>query len=311
MDPLSDILSVLRPQSYVSAGFDAAGPWSVAFRDQRGFLKCYGVVSGACWLSVSGVEKPVRLEAGEAFVLPTGRDFQLSSDLSLPSTDAAKIIPPGRSGGVVTLNGGGEVFLIGSRFAVQGIEAGMLLAGLPPIIHLHGEADRTALRLSVGQMMDELSAARPGASLIAEHLAHMMLVQALRAHLEQTPESQGWLYALADRHISAALTAIHAAPARKWTLERLAGEAGMSRSGFAQRFRETVGETPIGYLTRWRMFSAVARHQRQPEPLANLAQEAGYNSEAAFSTAFRRVMGRSFRSYIRDSGRIGDQVVGF
>ena len=109
MDPLSDVLSLLKPRSYVSAGFDAGGEWSVQFTDQQERIKCYAVVSGECWLSVESVPDAVRLHTGDCFVLPSGRPFRLASDLNLTPIDAGTIFPPAREGGIVTLNGGGDL----------------------------------------------------------------------------------------------------------------------------------------------------------------------------------------------------------
>lgn len=300
MDPLSDVLSLLKPVSHVSAGFDAGGDWAVRFGDQQCRIKCYAVVSGGCWLTVDGVGEPVRLSAGESFVLPAGRPFSLCSDPAQPAIAAETIFPPARAGGVVRVNGGGGVFLVGSRFAIgEGPVAG-LLASLPPIIHIREEGDRAALRWLVEHMMRELREARPGRMLIAGHLAHMMLVQALRIHLEASAgQGVGWFFALADKRLAAALTALHGDPARRWSLRELAAAAGMSRSVFALRFREAVGETPMDYLTRWRMLLAVERLETTREPIAAIAYGLGYASEGAFSTAFKRVMGCPPRDFAR------------
>lgn len=300
MDPLSDVLSLLKPRSYVSAGFDAGGDWSIQFSDQNGRIKCYAVVSGACWLSVEGVCEPARLRMGDCFVLPSGRPFRLASDLALPSVEAGTIFPPPREGGVVTYNGGGDFFLVGSRFAVSGNPADMLLRTLPPIVHIRNESDQAALRWSVERMMQELGERQPGGFLVAQHLAHMMLVQALRLHLaEGLGNGVGWFFALADKQMSAAIGAMHADPAYRWTLQELAERACMSRSTFAQRFRETVGETPMEYLTRWRMLLAADRLTNTGDPVSAIALSLGYESESAFSTAFKRVMGCSPRQYAR------------
>jgi AraC-like DNA-binding protein len=300
MDPLSDVLSLLKPRSYVSAGFDAGGQWSIGFSDLQGWIKCYAVVSGECWLSVAEVPEPVRLRAGDCFVLPSGRPFRLASDLALPPVDAGKVFPPARVGGIVTHNGGGDFFLVGSRFAVAGSHAASLLGTLPPVVHIQKEQDQAALRWSVELMMHELREGQPGGSLIAQHLAHMMLVQALRVRLAQGPASGvGWFFALADKQMSAAISAMHADPAHRWTLEALAERACLSRSAFAAKFKETVGETPMEYLTRWRMLIAADRLANSSDSISVIAPALGYESESAFSTAFKRVMGCSPRRYGR------------
>jgi AraC-like DNA-binding protein len=301
MDPLSDVLSLLKPRSYVSAGFDAGGDWAVQFSNQLNRIKCYAVVSGECWLSVEGVSEELRLRKGDCFVLPSGRPFRLASNLALPPVDASTIFPPARAGGIVSLNGGGDFFLVGSRFAVSGDHAGILTGMLPPIVHVRGEADQAALRWSVERMMQELRERQPGGSLIAQHLAHMMLIQALRLHLSEGPNGgAGWLFGLADKRLSAAISAIHDDPSHHWTLQGLSERALMSRSAFAFRFKATVGLSPMEYLTRWRMLLAGDRLINSGDTLSVIALSLGYESESAFSTAFKRVMGCSPRQYSRD-----------
>ena len=297
MDPLSDVLSLLKPRSYVSAGFDAAGDWSIHFPQNPG-IKCYAVVSGQCWMSMEGVAEAVRLRAGDCFLLPAGRPFRLASDLSLTPVDAGTIFPPAREGGVVSYNGGGDFFLVGSRFALSDNHAGILLGMLPPIVHIQKESEQAALRWSVERMMQELRERQPGGFLIAQHLAHMMLVQALRLHMtEGLRGSVGWLFALADKQMSAAINSMHDDPARRWTLQELAECAAMSRSTFALRFKEKVGTSPMEYLTRWRMLLAGDRLEHSTDPISVIALSLGYESESAFSTAFKRVMGCSPRQY--------------
>ena len=305
MDPLSDVLSLLKPRSYVSAGFDAGGEWSIQFSNQHERIKCYAVIAGECWLSVESVPDLVRLKEGDCFVLPTGRPFRLASDMALTPADAGTIFPPTRDGGVVTLNGGGDFFLVGSRFAVNGNHAGVLLAMLPPVVHIRKESDQAALRWSVERMMQELREQQPGGFLIAQHLAHMMLVQALRLHLAEGAKGGiGWLFALADKQIGPVISAIHANPARRWSLQKLAEQAGMSRSTFALKFKETVGTSAIDYLTRWRIVLASDRLVNSDDPISVIAFSLGYASESAFSTAFKRLKGCPPRHYSRNQTAI-------
>lgn len=300
MDPLSDVLAVLKPQSYLTTGFDTGGAWAFRFGNQPGRIKCYAVASGACWLTVDGVSDPVRLTSGDCFVLPSGRPFTLASDLALAPAPAHGVFADARHGGVVVHQGGGGMFLAGTRFEVNGRKAQSLLGALPPVVHLEAAEDQVALRWSIERMMVEMREGRPGASLAAHHLAHLMLLQALRLYLSRQAAGQvGWFYALADPHLSTAIGAMHADPAHRWTLGELAAHAGMSRSIFAQRFREKVGETPIAYLTRWRMTLAAERLANGRDPLAQTARSLGYESENAFNTAFKRVMGCSPRRYAR------------
>jgi AraC-like DNA-binding protein len=288
MDPLSDVISLLEPQSYRVGGFDAGGDWSIRFGPHAG-IKCYAVTSGQAWLAVEGVDEPVLLKSGDCFLLPRGWPFRVASDLSLPPEDWQRYLVGARNGTLGTLNGGGGTTVIGSHFHIVGSQAEMLLGMLPPIVHLRSEADRETLRWAFERMRQELIDPRPGSVLIVQQLAYMILVQALRLHLD-AGNSVGWLFALSDKHVGAAITAIHREPARRWTVEALAGEVGMSRSSFAARFRLLVGDGPIEYLTRWRMLLA-GRGLSRGEPVGAVARALGYESESAFSTAFKRIMG--------------------
>lgn len=299
MDPLSDVLALLKPRSYVSAGFDAGGPWCVAFGAYEG-IKFNAVVSGQCWLAVDGVAEPVRLRAGDCFLLTGGRPFRIGSDLALPPLAAEHVFSAPRVRGVVTIHGGGDMFMLGSRFSLAGPHAALLDGLLPPVVHIRNETEQAALRWSLDRMRRELRDPQPGSHLVAQHLAHMMLVQALRLHLTEPAAGQvGWLFALADRQLGAAIGRMHEDPARRWTVRELAESAGMSRSAFALRFTTAVGEPPLAYLTRWRMLLAADRLHRGGEPVGEIALSLGYGSESAFSTAFKRVMGCAPRQYGR------------
>ncbi|MEQ8813721.1 MAG: AraC family transcriptional regulator [Thalassobaculum sp.] len=303
MDPLSQVLALLKPRSYITAGFDAGGTWSLTLDDLAGRIKCYAVLKGGCWLSLAG-GAAIRLNEGDCFVLPSGSPVTIASDPTVPSRRASDVLDPNRSGEVVTYNGGGDVFLVGSRFEVTGRHAEGIFRSLPPIIRVEATGDQARLRWSLELMMEELREAQPGASLVAQHLSHMILVQTLRLYLAQrSPDDTGWLSALADPQLSAAITAMHADPSHPWSLRELARRAGMSRSTFAERFRERVGSAPIGYLTRWRMMLAEDRLVEGRDTIAQIALELGYSSEHAFGTAFRRTVGCSPGRYARAHAR--------
>jgi AraC-like DNA-binding protein len=280
-------------------GFDVGGAWSLQFPEHEG-IKCYAVVSGQCWLAVEGVAEAVHLKAGDCFLLPLGRPFRLTSDLALPPVDFKSMYQKPLKGSIAVWNGGGDVFGVGGYFGLEGKHAGILLGVLPPIVHIKKESDKLALRWSIERMMQELREPQPGSFLVLQHLAHMLLVQALRAYLsEGLRGGVGWLFALADEQIGTAISDMHGDPAYPWTLQELAERVGMSRSSFASKFRETVGSTPIDYLTRWRMLLAGDRLKNSNDSISIISQSLGYESESAFSTAFKRVMGCSPRQYSR------------
>ena len=189
---------------------------------------------------------------------------------------------------------------MGGYFGFEGMYAELLLGMLPPVVHIRAEANKAALRWSIERLMQELREPQPGSTLIAEHLAQALLIEALRLHLaEHSHHKTGWLFALADKQMRAVIAAMHAEPGRKWTLEALAGVAGMSRSSFAVRFKTTVGEPAMDYLTRWRMLVASERLANGGMPIAVVAPTVGYESESAFGAAFKRIMGHSPRQFAK------------
>jgi AraC-like DNA-binding protein len=299
MDPLSDLLSLLRPRSYGAGGFDLGGEWSISFPAFRG-IKCYAVVSGECWLRVEGIADDLRLKTGDCILLPAGRPFYLASDLALPSIDIHTLFVGAKNGGVISWNGSGNCFLVAGYFALDGNHADILLGTLPPIVHVRSNPDALALRWSLERMKQEVGAVRPGSLLVTQHLAYTILVEAIRLHLESGLANRiGWLFALADKQLNAAISAMHENPAHRWTLQALAERAGMSRTVFASRFKKAVGSSAIDYLGSWRMLLAADRLRHTADSVSEIAFSLGYESESAFSKAFKRMMSCSPRQYAR------------
>jgi AraC-like DNA-binding protein len=298
MDPLSDILSLLQPRSQFYAGFDAAGDWAFDFPPLEG-IKFTAVVRGACWARADGAATPVRFEEGDCFLLNSRQRLVLSSDPALPPDSGQPIMEAAYRDRTAVHNGGGDVFLISGRFAFASSAAGILFDALPPMIHLpRATSQAEVLRWSLDQWARELAESQPGGTLMSTHLAHVMLVQVLRLFLQSSDRlPKGWFLALSDRQISAALNAIHAEPANPWTLEKLSRVAGVSRTVFAHRFKALVGGTAMDYLARWRMLKAAHRLRSGNEAVAAIAFSLGYESESAFSTAFKRKMGASPSHY--------------
>lgn len=299
MDPLSDVLSLLRPHTYTVRGFDIGGAFSVRFPQHAG-VKCYVAVSGEMWLVVDGEPAPVHVQAGDCLLLLRGLPFTLTNDPDLPPVSAASLgIERTKNGDICTLGGGGTCLTVGGHFLLDGRHGDVLFGLLPPIIHLRSESDRAALCWALERLMHELRFPQPGSVLIAQQLAYSILVQALRLHLCDDSERVGWLFALADPQLGRALQALHEAPAHPWTLHELARVAGMSRSSFAEKFRRKVGKPAMEYLICWRMLRAADLLATTAEPVGAIALSLGYESESAFSAAFKRVLGRSPRQYAR------------
>jgi AraC-like DNA-binding protein len=298
MDPLSEVLFLLKPSTYRAGGFDLAGDFAIKFPKHES-IKCYAVVSGQCWLSVEGVPDAVRLTAGDCFLLPRGFASYLSSDVTLTPVDAPMIFPFPLNGRIASCNGGGDCLLVGGNFVLMGKQADILLAELPPIVHIRKQSDKAAMRWSLERLREELRDPQPGGFLVAQQLAYMMLVQALRLHLaEGLRGGVGWLFALSDKQMSAAISSMHDDPAHDWTVEELGQRAGMSRSTFALRFKETVGVSPMEYMTRWRMLLAADRIANTRDSISEIARSLGYESASAFTKAFKKIMGCSPRQYM-------------
>jgi len=299
MDPLSDVLSLIKIKSYWSVGFEWGGDWCIEFGAYDG-IRIYAVVFGECWLSVEGVPEPIRGSAGDCILLPSGRPFRVGSDLTLTPVDELTLFSTTGTGGITKHNGGGDFLGIGGHFTLAGEYASFLIKELPPILHIRKESDKAVLRWTLDRLREELHDPQPGGSLAAQQLATMLLIQVLRVHLAEGASSGvGWLFALADPRMRVAISAMHADPARRWTLQSLGTCVGMSRTTFAVTFKEMVGKSPMEYLTHWRMMLAGDRLTNSGDPISVIAPSLGYESESAFSTAFKRVMGCSPRQYTR------------
>ena len=296
-DPLSDVLSLLKPRSYMSGGIDAGGEWSFQFERNNCFL-CFALVSGHCWLSIEGDDGAIRLEAGAFVALPHGPAFRLASDLAVAPVDVRSIVTGPLNGRIVSWQGGGACLGLTAFFTFATEYARILLGLLPSLVHIRSHADRTVMQWYLERMIVVLRNPQPGGMLLGEHLAQMMLIEVLRLHVTQKEtERVGWLFALSDRQLSAAMTAMHERPGYRWTVQELAQRACMSRSAFALRFKEKVGTSVIEYLTEWRMLLAGDRLMNSHDSVSAIALSLGYESESAFSFAFKREMGCSPRQY--------------
>jgi AraC-like DNA-binding protein len=296
-DPLSKVLEVLRPSTFMFRAIDASGDWSLRFPRLEG-LRCYAVTKGSIWLHIEGEASPRLIEAGGCMILTGRKPFAMGSRMDQPCQDALGLMKMAPWGGVVTINGGGEVSGLGGFFIFKGQQANRFLETFPSAMHLQGLEEHSRLSVAMDTIMSELRDPKPGGRLVAEQTALSMLVLILRQLLDRGGQTgPGWLQALADPKISRALHALHTAPATTWSLESLAREAGMSRSAFAMQFRETVGETAMSYLQRWRMSLAADLLLHTPDRIGEIAAQVGYESASAFCTVFKKVMGRSPRTF--------------
>ncbi|MFL9944114.1 AraC family transcriptional regulator [Paraburkholderia graminis] len=300
MDPLSDILSILKVESMLSARLEAHGPWAFRYPEYR-HMKFGGLAEGERWVWVEG-GAPVRMKAGDFYLLTDGRPYCIASDLGASLVDGVAALASVRVPAGVMRYGEGEPRSVAAagRFTFVADEMAALVRFLPPLIHIRADhLDHADLANLLALIIAETERDAPGTSVAASNLASLVLVQIIRAHLATGEHSPSWLAATVDPNVGPALALMHEHVAHGWTVEGLAAEIGMSRTAFAQRFRETVGTPPLAYLLQWRMTLAKAALRSGERNMADLAERLGYSSSTAFSIAFKRETGTSpgrFRS---------------
>ena len=308
MDPLDEVFSAMRVADALYARLEATPPWGLRTRRGDGTARFGLMVRGGCWLTLDDDalrQPPVALVAGDCFVIPHGLPYTLRDAPRSPTVNCVDVVRA-NIGGVVQIGqaggGGALTTVISGWFNFDPIGARPLMDLLPPLLHIRMDQDRTRLLQATLQLLAMETAQRGlGSGLVVSRLADIIFVQAVRAHIETLDAEAeiGWLAALSDRRIGAALNLLHTNVAQRLTVETLASAAGMSRSGFALRFKEKVGQSPLDYLTRWRMFCAGQLLRHTDTPLVEVAGRVGYESEAAFNKAFKRSTGAAPGAYRR------------
>lgn len=309
MDVLSDILSSLRLSGGVHFRCELSAPWGMAI-PRTPSADFHVIVRGNCWLRVPGHQEPIALQGGDVVVFFHGGAHGLVDAPDRQARPIAEIVE-GQSlenYGPVTYGGGGPpATVLCGYFEFDRDSLHPLVAALPPFIHLRGTetAEIAWLQNALNFMIHETRTARPGADAVVSRLAGVLFVQIVRAYVEKSPSPPVMLAALADKQIAAALALMHEAPGEAWTLESLARRAGMSRSAFAARFLQLAGQTPMHYLTLWRMQLARRLLTESALGTASIAERVGYQAEAAFSKAFKKLVGVGPGAYRREGGRGG------
>ncbi|WP_427896046.1 AraC family transcriptional regulator [Kribbella sp. GL6] len=292
-DPVADAIGLLRPRTVVGPSLRAVGEWALRF-DSFVHVRIGGLVRGTCWLMLEGHE-PVYLQEGDTFMLGNPPPYVLASSLDLSPRPAAPVLASAEDG-LVRIGPASEddLYLCIGHIAFDDSNAALLTDLLPPLVIVR-EADPHGRQLA--QLIDllaiEVGVTAAGGPLVQNHLAQILLVHMLRAHAGQTDRPTGWLGALNEDGIGTALRAMHANLSHSWNLKELAELSHMSRSAFAQAFKNHVGVPPMEYLIDWRMSLARDALARDTLSIAEIARATGYLSESAFSTTFRRVVGSS------------------
>jgi AraC-like DNA-binding protein len=297
MDPLSDVLSLLKLQAYEAGGFIVPGSSGLQFSKHQS-LKCYLAVSGTCWAAVEGQENAILIRSGDCIVVRPGGPFYLATDPSSPRVPFSPEMTRREPANAIESGLLRDCSILGGSFHLAGRHSDFLLNPLTSIVHIPAEANKAVIRWLLECLRDEFRDPQPGGSVIAQQLVYIMLVQALRIYLQkETGSGVGWLFALAEPRLRKALECIHSEPAYPWTIQDLADRAVMSRTVFAELFKKKVGMTSMQYLTRWRMLLAGDRLTISDDPVSEIAQSIGYETESAFGKAFKKVQGRTPRAY--------------
>jgi AraC-like DNA-binding protein len=305
VDPLSDLLRVVRLDGAYFYGVEGGGAWQVGVVPARELspavlpasehLISYHILTeGRCFGGLVDGPK-VELAAGDAIIFPHGHAHTMASgadgraDWILTSTSAgpfADVLRIGERGGAPT------TFVCGF-LGCDRRPFNPLLAALPPVIHMRGITDGWTLAM-ISRLTEESRQERTGSVEVVIRLAELMFIEALRRYLDRLgPEQTGWLAGLRDEVVGRALSLLHGSPAHSWTLAELARESNSSRTRLAHRFTSLVGQPPMQYLTRWRMQVAARRLLDSGDKVATVGAQVGYDSEAAFSRAFKQATGHA------------------
>jgi AraC-like DNA-binding protein len=295
-DPLGEALHFLRMSGAFYCRSELSAPWGLTLPPMPGYMWFHAPTTGKVVLE-SGDADERMLRPGDFALVPHGEGHVLRSDagalapgiLELEREQVSDRYEILRHGG-----GGTPTTLICGAVRFDHPAARNLVEVLPAAIHLEaaGSAQPDWMQATLRLMAVEARERRPGGEAVITRLADILVVQAIRSWLESDPAAQtGWLGALQDQHVGRAIALIHREPARPWTVASLARELSMSRSAFAARFTELVGEPVMHYIARWRMQVALGSLRDEGATVGELAHQLGYRSEAAFARAFKRVIG--------------------
>jgi AraC-like DNA-binding protein len=308
MDVLADVLAVSRVGATVVAQAELVPPWGLAI-DPIAQAHVHVVQRGACWLRTSADPRPLRLVAGDVVLIRQGVGHSIGDDPRTRPEPYRSVLDamPRRLAALPPSRAHETTVVLCAKYLFQQTGAHPLTALLPPLIHLPAEraAREERLQLLLELLRQEASNGGTGSELVIPRLVDSLLVYVVRAWLDGEPVgAAGWFGALREPAVARALSLIHERPQAPWSVAGLAREVAQSRATFARRFAELVGESPIAYLTRWRMCLAAKLLGETELTLDAIGARVGYETAAAFSKAFRRSQG-SAPGHFRASARAG------
>jgi AraC-like DNA-binding protein len=292
VDVLADVLAVAGVRGTVAATVDAAEPWGLTLGHVPG-AAFHAVTDGTAWLLLAG-RPGTRLMPGDVILLPTGLAHDLASgpDAERQPFDHLAAERALTSGDALHVGvGRAQTRIVCASYHQDPAITLPVLGLLPEVLHVPSTQATGALQATVRLLAAELSQPQPGSAAVLNHIVDILFIQLLRVWLatESPPAAPAsWLHGLADPIAGRAITALHADPGRGWTIGTLAAHVGVSRATLARRFATNVGDSPAGYLTRWRMDLAARRLRDTDDPISVIAASVGYTSEYAFSRAFTR-----------------------
>lgn len=325
MDALSDILRVTRLTGGVYLHAEFFEPWCMVaqltpehceplLRPASHLILYHYVVEGRIGVRMSdGTTFEIR--AGEIVLFPRNDVHLLGSDLDRPPVRGSDVIRPPSDGGLKAIRLGGD----GSRSQIicgclgcDGVESNPLISSLPASLHFNIDETVGAewIRSTFHYAAAEVAASRPGSETVLAKLSELLFVEAVRRYAESLPPEQvGWLAGLRDRYVGRTLALFHGDPARNWTVSDLGRAVGLSRSALADRFTRLIGQAPMQYLANWRMQIAAQELQNTDASLMQVAEKVGYESEAAFSRAFKKAFGTAPATWRRLTGHSSESAV--
>src|SRR6185437_3271332 len=304
MEVLSEVLKAVKLDGAVFYNAEFSAPWAAHSIDARtvdSYLSpnsqhviiFHLLTEGRGYAHVEGDDRPIPLNAGDIIVVPHGDAHILGNGQSVTPVDRARVLEQVLSQGlrVSRMGGGGEVtkFVCGYMSCDPQL-SGVFLGGLPPIfkVSIRDDASGQWLENSLRYSVDSVDAARPGGEAVLAKLSEVLFVETLRRYIALLLREQtGWLAGVRDAEVGKALALLHRTPAHPWTIATLADEVGMSRSVLAERFRRYLSETPMAYLTRWRLQLGAQLLSSMNRSVAHIAGDVGYQSEASFNRAFK------------------------
>jgi AraC-like DNA-binding protein len=295
-DVLADVLDSLKLRGRIFCRCELSAPWALGFAAGP-FSHFHVIERGRCWLRLQGKADATALEQGDLLLVTSGHGYQLSDEPTTPAIPVRELVGDSRGGlhAVLRHGGGGRAAkMICGAFEFGSPQATSFLTMLPKWIRVqkHERRGNQWLDATVGFLAREIERPDVGAATIVTSLIDVLFVEAIRTWLrKQPPGTAGWLGALRDPSIGAALGLIHQSPEKRWTVPALSAAVGLSRSPFAAKFRALVGQSPMAYLKRWRLQVGATLLRQQTLAVTSIAERVGYESTAAFSRAFTREFG--------------------